>query len=167
MFSTIFYGVVAAACILIGIYCAYLYCKRRARQDLVYDNSGFFLMLVSGVFLGVLVLYLLIVGEGEIALAPALVALICLLGLLSWHNEMITFDETGFTRRDFLMRTQRYSYRDITDCSERVLRQTRKRQEVQTLFYLDKKRFSLSRKCANYGEFARRVRKYGADGLDP
>lgn len=167
LLSCILYCFLAAVCILFGAYCLSLYFKRRQRTDIVYDNSAFFLMLISGVGLGVMVLYLLLQGEAEIALVPAVAAALCLLGLLSWHNEVVVFGEQGFTRRDLLFRSRRWSYRDITDISERILRQSRKRQEVQTLFYLGDKRFSLSRKSANYSEFAKYVHKYGSGGLNP
>ena len=167
MLFPVLYCILAAVSMAAAVYCFVLYFKRRRRSDMVVDNSSFFLMTVSALLLGATIVYLVMMGEWQLSLVPAAACALCLLGLVSWHNEIIVFDETGFTRRDLLLRSQRYSYQDLTDCSERILRHTRKQQEVQTLFYIGSKRFSLSRKAANYGEFARRVRKYGREGIQP
>ena len=167
MLFPVLYCILAAVSMAAAVYCFVLYFKRRKREDLVVDNNTFFLMAASALFFGITIVYLVIMGEWKLCLIPAAVCALCLLGLVSWHNEIIVFDETGFTRRDLLLRSHRYSYQDLTDCSERILRHTRKQQEVQTLFYIGSKRFSLSRKAANYGEFAKRVRKYGREGIEP
>ena len=163
----VLYSVLAVVSTAAAVYCLVLYFKRRRRKDLVCDNSSFLLMNFTALILDATILYLLSVGEWQLCMVPAVACVLCLLGLVSWHNEIIVFDEEGFTRRDLLFRTRRHSYTDFTDCSERILKQTRKRKEVQTLFYIGEKRFSLARKAANYGEFAKRIRKYGRDGLDP
>lgn len=163
----ILYCILAAVSMAAAAFCVYLYFKRRKRQDLVYDNNAFFLMVFSLLLLGGTVFYLVLLGEWQLAHLPVMVCALCLLGLFSWHNEVIVFDEEGFTRRDFFLRSRRHSYQDFTDCSERVLKQSRKRQEVQTLFYIGDKRFALSRKAVNYDKFAGHVRKYGRDGIDP
>ena len=165
MLTVILYALLSAACIGGGFFCLWLSFRRHQRQDIVYDNSAFFLMLFSCIALGSFVLYLLIAGEAEIALVPAVVAAICLLGLLSWHNEVIFFDETGFTRRDFLFRSRRCSYTDIRDWKERSLRQGRKRSEKQLVFYLEKGQFSLSQKAVNLHGFIDCVRSHGHSEL--
>ena len=167
LLSNAFYGVFSVACILFSVHCVIQYFKRRQRSDLVYDNSAFFLMVVSCVALGATILYFLFYGEPQLSLVPTVVAALCLVGLISWHNETVSFTEEGFVVRKFLGNTQHWKYTDITDVGERVLRQTKKRQEVQSIFHVGKKRFSLSHKAVNYTQFAELVYRYGRSGLEP
>ena len=166
MFTLVLYAILSAACILFGFYCLQLSFQRRKREDIVYDNSAFYLMLVSGIVLSAFVLYLLFTGDTGMALVPAVVALICLLGILSWHNETVVFDKDGFTRRDFFLRTRRCRYSDILDCKDRSVRQGHNRRERLTVFYLEKGHFTLSHKATNYNKFAAFVRQHGRSGLD-
>ena len=167
MLSSVLYAIAAAAAIAAAFFCLYLYFQRRPRQDLVYDNSAFFLMFGSSLIFGGMLIYLLLTQQTDVAPIPAVVCVLCLLGFVSWHNEIIVFDDEGFTRRDILLRTRRYSYQDVTECSERIFRESRKRREVLTLFHTGDTHFSLSRKAVNYRVFGEYLCKYGREGIDP
>ena len=166
MFYTLLCALLAVSSIALSLFCLYLYFQRRQRMDLVYDNSAFFMALFLSLTMGAILLYLVAAAGVDIALIPAVIAFICLLYLLAWHNEIIVFDETGFTRRNAFLRSRRYRYDDITACSLRLLRKNLKRQDAQSSFRVGNDSFIVPRSAVNYEKFAALIRKHGRSGLE-
>jgi len=161
------YCIFAAVSAAAAIFCVFLYFKRWKRRDIVYDNNAFFVIVISIPCLSAIIFYLVWRGDWQLSLIPSVLCFLFLMGLASWHNEIVIFDENGFTLRNFFYRSTRYSYFDLTGCTEHTLKHMNKRREMHTVFHIGKKRFTLSRKAVNYDDFALSVRQHGPKGLRP
>ena len=155
---------VSIAAVFFGLF---QYFRRRSRQDIVYENSAFFLAMASLLTFSGIIIRRVLLGQWRFTLMPSLFCLLSLAWLVSWYNEVVIFTEEGFTRRSYLGRSRFYRYSDLTDISKRTLREGRYRKEVQMLFCMGNERFFLPCKAINYDRFIECIRKHGRKGIAP
>ncbi len=143
---------------LFALFCIYLYQGRRWIQNLVYMKHYFWLFAVTDIVTCVVVI--VIAGDKELLdlfwLAFG-VNLLSLIGLVSWCNETITFDDQGFFSKNIFGRRQYFRYEDITGLQ--MLKLQHKYNASRLLhIYIGKKKISVDVSATNYGCFVKKMK---------
>lgn len=140
---------------VISIFSVILQILRRRKNNIVFHTQGFWFANIFGIYCSVMLsVFHYRNGENYIVFAFAM-ALVMILNL-SFFNQVVVFDDGGFSVGNFLGFRRHYIYADITGFMYKTVRY-RHSTETKTIFYTGDKKFSIETSAYNYHLFFDKV----------